>query len=293
MATFKINAKTTVDTLKGLLNANFSQIKALKSKEAKDLLATINYAKEHADKAQRTDFVDMVKTTIKILGEKFIAEPVMAEEKKPVEKTKEESKTTKKVVAKKSEKSAPVENSVKKPVRSKAVKEAEEDTEDEEVEEKTEKTAAKKPAKKSVKKKTKGVEVLEGADAPRSLQLAKRFPQTIEVDGDKYEIDHDVAKIEDLLDGEFEIAFYWTKRHLRQFPYFNGYVGQPKSFPNDLDTAQLIYVSDEGKIAHAVSDATEGIYSILPVDMEEIDGVRFSAGIEFQIYRKIEEDEEE
>ena len=270
-----INAKTSVDTLKGLINANFPLLKGKKTKEAKDVLSTIAYAKEHADKAKRSDFVQMVKDIMSILGDKFITEPVMAEQK-PVEKVAEE-KTTKKVIAKKSEKSAPVaENSVKKPVakKSKAVKETEQDEDEEETE------AVEKPAKKSTKKKVEGVKVLEGAENPKSLQLAKQFPETIEVDGDKYKIDHEVKTIADLAEGEFEFAFYWTKRHLRQ------------SFPNDLDTAQLIYVSDEGKVAHCVSDATEGTYTILPVDMEEMDGIRYSAGIEFQIYRKVEDDEE-
>ncbi len=291
----KITAKTPVATLKGLLNANFNLIKAKKTKEAKTLLSTIAYAAEHSDKATRTDFVNMVKSAMTMLGDKFITEPVLAETKKTEEKKDEKPTVEKPVEEKKvvkSKKSAPAENSVKKPVRSKAVKEAEEDYDDDDDAEEEE-TEAKKPvkAKKSAvkSKKAEGVEVLEGAEHPKSLQLAKKFPEMITVDGESFKIDHTVKKIEDLADGEFELAFYWTKRHLRQFPYFNGYVGQPKSFPNDLDTAQLIYVSDEGKIAHCVSDATEGIYSILPVDIEEIDGVRYCAGIEFQIYRKAED----
>ena len=112
------------------------------------------------------------------------------------------------------------------------------------------------------------------------------FPDTIKVDGETYEIAHEVKTIKDLLDGEFEFAFYWTKRHLRQFPYFNGRLGQPTSFKNDLDTAQLIYVSDEGRVAYCVSDATEVPYTILPSDLEEVDGLRFVNGCEFQIYRR-------
>lgn len=283
-----INAKTSVDTLKGLINANFPLLKGKKTKEAKDVLSTIAYAKEHADKAKRSDFVQMVKDIMNVLGDKFIAEPVMAEQK-PVEKVTEE-KTTKKVIAKKSEKSAPVaENSVKKPVakKSKAVKETEQD--EDEDEEETE--AVEKPAKKSAKKKAEGVTELEQeTKSPKTVQLAKMFPETIEVDGDTYKVDHSIKTIEDLSEGEFEFAFYWTKRHLRQFPYFNGDLGQPKSFPNDLDTAQLIYVSDEGKVAYCVSDATEAPYTVLPADLEEIDGLRIgSSHIEFQIYRKVEE----
>lgn len=285
-----INAKTKVETLKGLINANFSLLK--KNPKAKDLMNTIAYTKEHEDKATRIDFMNMVKEAMKILGDKFITEPVMAEEK-PVEVKTEEKKSSK--VVKKSEKTAPAaENSVKKPVRSKAVKEAEEDTdeEDEETEE-VKKPAVKKTAKKSAKK-AEGVKVLENSEASdKALQMAKNFPETLTIDGEEFKLNHDIKTMDDLLDAymddvEIEFAFYWTKRHLRQFKYFDDNFGRPKSFPNDLDTAQLVYVDDANKkVAYCVSDSNfPAPYSIFPEDLEEDNGVRYCNGVEYQIYTK-------
>lgn len=280
---FKITTKTKMETLKQVLRDNFTAIKAVGTDDAKTLASTIKYASDHEDKTTRKDLVDMVKETMKLLGEKFVEPmPVAAETK-----TETSGETQKK--GKKSPAQPKAENSVKKPVGKKTTKVEDSDESDEEevAEPKTE-TKAKKSAKKSGKK-SDAVSVLEGSDVnEKALLLAKKFPETLEIDGDKYTIDHEVSKVEDLADGEFEFAFYWTKRHLKQFPYFNDWLGHPKSFKDDLDTAQLIYVSDDGKVAYCVSDATEGIYTILAEDMEESDGLRFSAGIEFQIYRKEE-----
>ena len=88
-------------------------------------------------------------------------------------------------------------------------------------------------------------------------------------------------------DEEIVFAYYWTKRHLKQFSYFGGWLGQPKSFDNDLDLATAIYVSDEKKVSYQVSMYTEAIYTILPTDFEETDGVRVAGGIEYQIYRAV------
>lgn len=283
---FKITAKTKMDTLKQVLHDNFTAIKAVNTDDAKALASTIKYASDHADKTTRKDLADMVKDTMKLLGDKFIEPmPVAAETK-----TETTGETQKK--GKKSPAQPKAENSVKKPVGKKLTKVEDSDESDEEevAEPKTE-TKAKKSAKKSTTKKVEGVTALESeTDSPKSVQLAKMFPETIEVDGETFKVDHTIKKIEDLADGEFEFAFYWTKRHLRQFPYFNGSLGQPKSFERDLDTAQLIYVSDEGKVAYCVSDATEAPYTVLPADLEEVDGMRIGSvsSIEFQIYRKVE-----
>lgn len=138
------------------------------------------------------------------------------------------------------------------------------------------------------------------------------FPETftIENGGGTFHIVHDEVKtLKDMLNldsdedegykmnGTYFFAFWWTKRHLRQFPYFNDDLGHPKEFAEhgtkDLDFAQLFYISDEGKVAYAVSDLTEAPYTILPADLEEVDGVRIGSrsSIEFAIY-KMDEDEE-
>lgn len=282
---FKITTKTKMDTLKQVLRDNFTAIKAVGSDDAKNLASTIKYASDHEDKTTRKDLVDMVKETMKLLGDKFIEPmPVAAE-------TKTETTGETKSKDKKSPAQPKAENSVKKPVGKKTTKVEDSDDESDEEEVAEPKTKVKKSAKKSTTKKVEGVTALESeTDSPKSVQLAKMFPETIEVDGETFKVDHTIKKIEDLAEGEFEFAFYWTKRHLRQFPYFNGSLGQPKSFERDLDTAQLIYVSDEGKVAYCVSDATEAPYTVLPEDLEEVDGMRIGSvsSIEFQIYRKVE-----
>lgn len=246
----KISAKTTKNDLVRGLRANYKTLEATD----KNLADRVTYTVKN--KPTRKDLVDIVKEVMTTLGDKFV---------EPAEEAPKPEKKTAEVKA---------ENSVKKPAKVEKNTEAETPAE----EEKPKKT------KKSAKK-ADDATVLE-----KAVQLAEVFPDTIEVDGETYEIAHEVKTIKDLLDGEFEFAFYWTKRHLRQFPYFNGRLGQPKSFPNDLDTAQLIYVSDEGKVAYCVSDATEAPYTILPDDMEEVDGIRFAKGCEFQIYKKADEE---
>ena len=250
----KITAKMTKGTLVNILRSNYSAVKAVNPNLAERIAYTCT-----SGKATRKDLVDITKEVMTVLGDKFkeVETPAPVKAEKPAEKP------------------VKAENSVKKAAK------VEKPAEKTEVEAPAENTAEVKTKKKSAKK-SDGVTVLE----QKAVQLATKFPDTIEVDGEIYEIAHEVKTIKDLLDGEFEFAFYWTKRHLRQFPYFNCYLGQPKSFPNDLDTAQLIYVSDEGKVAYCVSDATEAPYTILPDDIEEVEGIRFSSGLEFQIYHR-------
>lgn len=124
--------------------------------------------------------------------------------------------------------------------------------------------------------------------APYTALMASAFPETIEVGGFKFNIDHSVKTIKDFAeDKEYELAFYWAARHLHQFAYqWHKSPENPKGFPNDLDTAQLIYTSDDGVVAYCVSDTTEGIYTVYPQDLEEFEGIRYCNGIEYQIYSR-------
>lgn len=286
---FKISRTTKTEELKKALSANY---KALKVAD-KSLADRIMYASKHEDKATRKDLVDLVKEAVTVLGDKFVV-PALAEEKTPEKEvqtpakkdTTPKAENSLKTKAKKSSKTTPAKDAeapakeAKTPVKEVAKKST---TKKEESKTKAEKT----PAKKSAKK-TDGVTVLEDTD--KTVQLAKEFPETIEVDGETYKVDHTIKKMEDLADGEFEFAFYWNKRHLKQFDYFSRVLGQPKSFPNDLDTCQLVYLSDEGKVAYCVSDATEALYVVLANDLVEEDGLRIASlsCIEFQIYRKVD-----
>ena len=276
---FKITTKTKMETLKEVLTLNREQVE-------KTLQESIDYTLNPKHNAKRSDLVDLVKEVMSELGDKF---------KTP--ETKDTKTKTENMVKKPKAKSAPAEEPEEDEAESEEDEDEPEDEPEEEEKPKAKKTSAKKSsgAKKSPKKSSKkedGVTALETVDSPKAVQLAKMFPETIKVGDETFKVDHSIKKLEDMADGEYELAFYWTKRHLKQFPYFNTWLGQPKSFPNDLDTAQLIYVSDEGKVAYCVSDSTEAVYTVLPDDLEEVEGLRIGSGssIEFQIYKKVEED---
>lgn len=259
-ATFKVTPKTTKAQLLEVLTANAQNTEGV-DQSTKDTAA---YAIQNPDKATRADLSTLVKTLMTTLGDKFIV-PAFAESK-----PKTEDKPSKPEDLLKASKGAKNANPPKAEKPKKSAKSADADGGSE----KSEKTS-------------------KGA-ANNMMATAETFPETITIGDETFKLAHDVKTIEDLAEGEYEFAFWWTKRHLKQFPYFQGAFGQPKSFPNDLDTAQLIYVSDEGKCAYCVSDSTEAFYSIVSGDLEEVDGVRCSklTSIEFQIYRKVEDETE-
>lgn len=282
----KITTKTTKEQLKSFLGAN---AKAVKTAD-KDLFDQIAYAdkmaKKDDSKVTRKDLVDLVKSVIALLGDKCV-EPALAQEKAPATPQAENSvKKLAKGVSKKQE--------------TKEETSSEESGESEKTAEETQGADEKKEApkkslggKKKPATKKEGVTVLNtDADSEKAVQLAKAFPKTLEVGDSKYELAEDIKTLDDLYealnkDEEIVFAYYWTKRHLKQFSYFGGWLGQPKSFDNDLDLATAIYVSDEKKVSYQVSMYTEAIYTILPTDFEETDGVRVAGGIEYQIYRAV------
>ena len=276
----KITAKTTKEQLKNILGANAKAVKA----QDKDLYSRIAYAdkmaKKDDSKVTRKDLADLVKEVINLLGDKLVV-PAMADENvKPVAEN--SVKKLAKGVSKKQEtkKDAPKESG-----------ESEETAEEPKEAEKTAKKSSK-GAKKSAPKKDGVTELAPATSSDKAVQMAKMFPKTLEVGDTKYELAEDIKTLEDLYnalgdDEEIVFAYYWTKRHLKQFDYFGGWLGQPKSFDNDLDLATAIYVSDEKKVSYQVSMYTEAIYTILPTDFEEVDGVRVAGGIEYQIYKAV------
>ena len=283
----KITTKTTKEQLKSFLGAN---AKAVKTAD-KDLFDQIAYAdkmaKKDDSKVTRKDLVDLVKSVIALLGDKCV-EPALAQEKAPATPQAENSvKKLAKGVSKKQE--------------TKEETSSEESGESENTAEETQGADEKKEApkkslggKKKPATKKEGVTVLNtdaDTNSEKAVQLAKAFPKTLEVGDSKYELAEDIKTLDDLYealnkDEEIVFAYYWTKRHLKQFPYFGGWLGQPKSFDNDLDLATAMYVSDEKKVSYQISMYTEAVYTILPTDFEEVDGVRVAGGIEYQIYRK-------
>ena len=246
----KITTKTTKEQLKSFLGAN---AKAVKTAD-KDLFDQIAYAdkmaKKDDSKVTRKDLVDLVKSVIALLGDKCV-EPALAQEKAPATPQAENSvKKLAKGVSKKQE--------------TKEETSSEESGESEKTAEETQGAEEKKAPKKSLSGKKKPATKKEGVtdlepttSSDKAVQLAKMFPKTIEVGDAKYELAEDIKTLEDLYealnkDEEIVFAYYWTKRHLKQFDYFMGWLGQPKSFDNDLDLATAMYVSDEKKVAYQI-----------------------------------------
>ena len=274
----KITSKTTKQELANVLGANDKVVKEQDKNRYDQMAYTSDMMKKDEKKVTRRDLVDLVKDVMKVLGDKFV-EPALAQETPTVQPQAENAvKKLTKGVSKKQE----MKPAKEEPVKDKSTEE-----------QGAEKAPKKSLGKKSTTKKSKeGVTDLEPAtSSDKAVQLAKMFPKEISVGDDTYELAEDIKNFDDLYnalekDEEIVFAYYWTKRHLKQFPYFMGWLGQPKSFDNDLDLATAMYVSDEKKVAYQISMYTEAVYTILPTDFEEVDGVRVAGGIEYQIYRK-------
>lgn len=232
-----------------VLNANFQ----LAKKADKDLADSISYTakqyKEDATKVTKKDLLDLLKDVAKTLGDAFITPEV-----------------------------TPVAEHLKKSSSKK-------DEAPEETTEEVKKPAPKKSAKKSNKK------VLTSATSEKAVEMLVNFPEEISAGDEKYSRADDIKTMDDLYKAleageDIVFAFWWTKRHLKQFSYYQ-YVEQPKDFPDDLDLATCIYVSEERKICFNISLYTEAPYAILPEDLEaDPNGIRYTNGMEFQIYRK-------
>lgn len=273
----KITSKTTKQELAEVLGANAKAVKEQDKNLYDQMVYTSDMMKKDQKKVTRKDLVDLVKDVIKSLGDKFV-EPALAQET-PVETVQPQAENAVKKLAKGVSKKQEMK---KEPAK-----------EESKEEQGAEKAPKKSLGKKSTAKKSKeGVTDLEPAtSSDKAVQLAKMFPKEISVGDDTYELAEDIKTFDDLYsalekDEEIVFAYYWTKRHLKQFPYFMGWLGQPKSFDNDLDLATAMYVSDDKKVAYQISMYTEAVYTILPTDFDEVDGVRVAGGIEFQIYRK-------
>lgn len=179
---------------------------------------------------------------------------------------------------------------------------------EEEIEETPKKKAPakeKKPATKKPAVKKPAVETTEGLTT-KELPLAKIFPKEIDHESlgkliacpDKY---YTVQEIREALDADKTLIFaaYWTKRHIKMMNYAGLFdVPVPKNgFPYDLDTLQALYVCEGIDRIYALSTYTEAMFEfraedLVPTDCEGNDGskfkMRYSAGMEFEIYEVVE-----
>ena len=293
----KITAKTNRETLKRFLGDNVLAVKEVNTELYDRIAYASKMCKEDDSKVTKKDLADLAKEVIKLLGDN-VKEPVIEEtpsdtEKPPVEPQAENS--VKKLHSKKE--SAPASDL-----------ESTEDTSNKEEDPKTEEAPVETPVeekvdtKKSAKKSSKLSKKTKKDDATESSKKTvqeepEMFPQILELeDGSKYELATDIKNIDDFIRVVNEedqkgkpvfFAFYWSKKHLKQYIYFDGLLGKIDSFEKDLDLASCFYVSENKKVVYGLSMYTEAFYTVLPDSFEEVDGIRYTNGVEYQIYRTI------
>ena len=155
------------------------------------------------------------------------------------------------------------------------------------------KPSKKKPVKKTEKKKeveekTSGDEVLVEDKASQSKSL---FPDTIKVGDTEYSVAKDIDSLAAFCDAvskeeDIVVAFYYPRTEIKQLGYFNNILGTPKSFPDDLDVTQAIFTNTEKTVAYTVSVYTDAVFTLIPDDFEEVDGVKIAGRLKFEVYRK-------
>lgn len=126
------------------------------------------------------------------------------------------------------------------------------------------------------------------------------FPKVLEIKSvGKLKLRSDLKNIEEISDAinnnedlSLVFATYWNKKDLKKFNYDSlGILNKeeyPLEFEKDFDIMQPVYVSESGKVIYAVSVFTDIMNSFLSGDFEQLDGQRFSNGVEFQVYEVIE-----
>lgn len=131
----------------------------------------------------------------------------------------------------------------------------------------------------------------------KERELATKFPDFIERQVDdtmvKYtkceDLYHTVDDIRKASEDGYTILFacFWSPRLLKQFDYKAQFDvdSVPKAFPDNLDVAELLLTCDTMPKLFALSLETEAMYAFREEDLEPVDGIRVSAGLEFEIYQ--------
>lgn len=285
-----INTKTNKQGLINFIRESVSKV------TEGSLLDRIKYTLNGVDKNEdvaKSDLYDLAK---EIMGA-IVPAPVPVMENSPKPKLGKKKKTE------------PVEKVEDKENDTEETEDETEETEDTKVEQ-PKKEAPKKSFKKGDKKKEKApaVETTDGL-TKKDLPLARIFPKEIDHESlgklvacpSKY---HSVKEIREAIEQDKTLIFatYWTKRHLKEFSYGQTYeVPVPKNgFPYDLDTLQALYVCEGIDRIYALSTYTEAMFRFIeedltPIECEANDGskfmMRYSAGLEFEIYEVVEDAE--
>lgn len=131
----------------------------------------------------------------------------------------------------------------------------------------------------------------------KEREFAVRFPDFIERQIDdkmvKYtkcdDLYHTVDDIRKASEDGYSILFacFWSPRLLKQFDYKRQFDvdNVPASFPDNLDTAELLLTCNTMDKVYAISPDTEAMYAFREEDLEHVDGIRISNGLEFEIYQ--------
>lgn len=298
-----ITNKTSKRGLVEYVKDNMGKCSKVKSL-AKDIKATMDTYTKRANDVSKEKLFALVTNIRATLGEQVnILDLVAPTEPKPVENSLKIKTKTKKVTPKVSTKmeEIPMDDIMNNIFPDKEVEEVEEETP------KKKKTALKssknkktitEKVKDSVKvkakeKEVKKIEVTSKAIVnKKQLDLAENFPEQFEIENvGKMTVDTSEITMESIYErfhsGEFiTFAMYWSKRHLKQYTYDNYNILEApiKEFPHNLDVCQLIHVSDKGRVLYVTSVYTDIVYTITPQNLEFEDGMRFSAGMEYNIY---------
>ena len=255
----KITRNTTMEQLKTFIGANVIEVK----QKDKNLFDRIDYTDKQLRKdpklVKKADLVTLAKDIMTLLGDS-VHEVI---DGKPMQ--------------------VAVENSVKPALKSGSKKSSGKS-------EKSDSTAEVKKSDSKVKKTAEKKPAAKKPPVPETVG-ADSFPDELTLGDETYTLAHDITGIDKLLesfnaDEEILFAFYWSKAQLKQFDYSGGKLDTPKEFEDNLDLATTLYVSDNGSVCYNLSMYTEALYQVMPDAFEEIEGVRYNEGIEFQIYRK-------
>lgn len=131
----------------------------------------------------------------------------------------------------------------------------------------------------------------------KERELATKFPDFIERQVDdtmvKYtkcdDMYHTIDDIRKASEDGYTLLFacFWSPRLLKQFDYKAQFDvdSVPKAFPDNLDVAELLLTCDTMPKLFALSLETEAMYAFREEDLEPVDGIRVSAGLEFEIYQ--------
>lgn len=153
------------------------------------------------------------------------------------------------------------------------------------------------PAKKTDKKDQSEPVETQTRTSRKERELATKFPDFIERQVDdtmvKYtkcdDLYHTIDDIRKASEDGYTILFacFWSPRLLKQFDYKTQFDvdSVPKAFPDNLDVAELLLTCDTMPKLFALSLETEAMYAFREEDLEPVDGIRVSAGLEFEIYQ--------